>query len=239
MNIQREIEVKLRVADAAAMRRRLAKLGAKAGPAGRVHERNTVFDTPQGGLAKHGQLLRIRKVSAGGGGGKKEKRLSQRAQRRRGRREEQRAVMTFKGPTERMEGDEGRFKVREEREVELTDPVGMQQILEGLGLRGWFRYEKYRTTFVFPKSQKWAEGLVVELDETPIGCFLELEGPRAAIDRAAELLGYGHGDYVTKSYLALYVEECRRKGVEARDMIFGTSEEKGREGSREWGRGDR
>jgi len=213
MSIHREVEVKLRVADAA-LRRKLAKLGAKAGASGRVHEMNTVFDTPQGGLAKHGQLLRIRVVKGGkgskGGRGK----------------EGPRAVLTFKGPAEgivpgAISGANERYKIREEREVELSDPEGLKQILEALGLRGWFRYEKYRTTYAFPKSQRWAEGLKLMLDETPIGSFLELEGPREAIDRAAEVLGFDRGDYITKSYLALYLDDCRWHGVEPKDMVFG------------------
>src|ERR1700675_3227229 len=57
-----EIEIKLRISDQKAFRRTLKRLGAGAvgGGSGRVHEWNVIFDTPQGGLAKHGQLLRIR-----------------------------------------------------------------------------------------------------------------------------------------------------------------------------------
>jgi len=44
-------------------------------------------------------------------------------------------------------------------------------------MSGWFRYEKYRTTFRLPDSNAWANGLLIELDETPIGTFVELEGP--------------------------------------------------------------
>jgi len=57
-------------------------------------------------------------------------------------------------------------------------------------MSGWFRYEKYRTTFRLPDSNAWANGLLIELDETPIGNLVELEGPAAAIDRAAEELGF-------------------------------------------------
>jgi adenylate cyclase class 2 len=85
---------------------------------------------------------------------------------------------------------------------------------------GWFRYEKYRTTYKVDKSQRWAEGLLIELDETPVGTFVELEGPGEAIDRAARELGFSRRDYITKSYLAVYVEECRRQGQEPRNMLF-------------------
>jgi len=71
-----------------------------------------------------------------------------------------------------------------------------------------------------PSSAKWAKDLVIEMDETPIGTFLELEGPAEAIDRAARELGYAKKDYVVKSYLALYLEECRRRGEAPKDMVF-------------------
>jgi len=205
-----EIEVKLRVEDPAALRRRLTNL--KMRPASRTHERNTLFDTPQGGLAKNGQLLRIRveeppsRPAAAGG-----------------------AILTYKGPSApaAVAPDEPlnpagkkRYKIREELEVVVPDSDKLRQILEHLGLRGWFRYEKYRTSYRLPASLRWAHGLQVELDETPIGTFLELEGPPQAIDRAAKLLGYGPEDYIARSYLALYLDQCRKQGVPAGDMLF-------------------
>ncbi|HYA98541.1 MAG TPA: adenylate cyclase, partial [Methylomirabilota bacterium] len=88
------------------------------------------------------------------------------------------------------------------------------------GLAGWFRYEKHRTTYVLPASERWAAGLLLEVDETPIGTFLELEGPPAAIDQAAQALGFSYRDYVVKNYLELYAEDCRRRGEQPRDMLF-------------------
>ena len=51
----------------------------------------------------------------------------------------------------------------------------------GAGLEPWFRYEKYRSTYRLPGLP----GVKVELDETPIGDFLEVEGAARGIDRAA------------------------------------------------------
>jgi len=87
-------------------------------------------------------------------------------------------------------------------------------------MKGWFRYEKYRTTYHLPPSTEWAKGLLIELDETPIGTFVELEGPPEAIDRAAEELGFSRHDYIVMNYLSLYLEDCRAKGIEPRDMVF-------------------
>lgn len=205
----REIEIKLRIHDRKALNRALRKLKVRAatgGAAVRVLQQNTIFDTPDGGLAKHGQLLRIRTETP-------EKGL-----RRRKRGGVQRVVLTFKAPAEVAAG--GRHKVREEAEVEVANAGALTKILEGMGLRGWFHYEKYRTTYTLSKSARWAHGLLIELDETPIGTFLELEGPDEAIDRAANLLGFSHRDFILKNYLQLYMDECRRRGEEPHDMLF-------------------
>jgi adenylate cyclase class 2 len=187
--------------DAGRARKMLAKIGAKpvrhpaAGKDGRVHELNILFDTPQGGFARHGQLLRLRVESPVG----------------RGSKAASRAILTYKGPAEGPA--RSHFKVREEYEVVVADSQAMHRILESLGLRGWFRYEKYRTAFTLPPSSKWATGLHLDLDETPVGIFLELEGPTSAIDRAARELGFAPSDYVTKDYLFLHIEQCRRGGI--------------------------
>jgi adenylate cyclase class 2 len=87
-------------------------------------------------------------------------------------------------------------------------------------MRPWFRYEKFRTTYRLPRAQRWAEGLLIEVDETPIGTFVELEGPGSAIDRAAEALGFAKRDYIVANYFGLYFEECRRQGETPGDMLF-------------------
>ncbi|MEY2396637.1 MAG: hypothetical protein QOF94_2982, partial [Acidobacteriaceae bacterium] len=61
-----ETEIKLKIRDPKAFQRILKRLGAKpvGSASGRVHEDNLIFDTPDGGLAKHGQLLRLRTETA-------------------------------------------------------------------------------------------------------------------------------------------------------------------------------
>ena len=212
----RETEIKLRITDVRAFHRALKRIGARpAGPgSSKVHEENVIFDTPQGGLAKHGQLLRIRTATPEVRG------------KSRTTGSKQRAVLTFKQPMVHPAGagmesvSHGSYKVRDEIELEVTDPGNLARIFEGLGMSGWFRYEKYRTTFRLPASKAWANGLLIELDETPIGTFVELEGPASAIDRAAEDLGFTKHDYVLKNYLRLYMEDCRRKGEQPLHMVF-------------------
>ena len=200
-----EREIKLKVGDEKALKKALGRLGAKpvAGGTGRVHEWNVIFDTPQGGLAKHGQLLRIRKETPEGK-----------------KKSEPRILLTFKRPAMAAENDGHGHKVREEIETEVKDEAALRGIFEGLGMSGWFSYEKFRTTMKLSASAKWAIGLLIELDETPLGTFLELEGPAEAIDRAAQQLGFSKKDYILKSYLAIYLEECRRRGESPTNMVF-------------------
>ena len=212
----KETEIKLRITDVSAFHRALKRMGARCvGPGtSKVLEENVIFDTPQGGLAKHGQLLRIRTETPEVRGKSKKSAPKQRV------------ILTFKQPATRlavaeMEGvSHGSYRVRDEIEVEVAESANLARIFEGLGMSGWFRYEKYRTTFRLPASKAWGKGLMIELDETPIGTFVELEGPAEAIDRAAEELGYSKRDYVLKNYLRLYMEDCRRRGEEPRHMLF-------------------
>src|SRR5258705_4972597 len=104
-------------------------------------------------------------------------------------------------------------------------------IFEGLGMRSWFQYEKFRTTFCLPESNAWAAGLLIELDETPIGVFLELEGPARAIDRSAKALGFEKRDYILANYMVLYREDCRRRGKAPRDMLFAARQNRKRAAS--------
>jgi adenylate cyclase, class 2 len=217
----KEREIKLRIEDLQALRRLLRKLGAQVVKR-RVHERNTLFDTPKATLAERDHLLRIRTETPVGratGGS--------------------RSVLTFKRPVAkpRGSGKSEAHKVREEIELGIADHKALERIFEGLGMRRWFQYEKFRTTFRLPASNAWAKRLLIELDATPIGIFLELEGPATAIDRAAHSLGFAKRDYIVANYMVLYREYCRRRGEKPRDMLFARTFAKGkRDGSRKKGK---
>lgn len=206
-----EVEIKLRVPDIRALKKILKRLRARE-IAPRAHERNTLYDTPDQSLRRGGRLLRIR---------------TERVTVKPTRKQPQgdlAAVLTYKAPVRRpsggttptASGSRRRFKITEESEVRVNSVDRADQILRGLGLRPTFRYEKYRTTYLLPGIRK----LKVELDETPVGNFLELEGPPPAIDRAAFLLGYGPLDYIRETYGALYLADCRRRGRKPGHMLF-------------------
>lgn len=102
-------------------------------------------------------------------------------------------VLTFKGARRAVEG----VKAREEIETGVAEPARLAQILLALGFRPFFRYEKYRTTY------RWLDVELV-IDETPIGTFLEIEGPVGTIHAAAEALGFSPSDAITDSYPQLF-----------------------------------
>lgn len=122
-----------------------------------------------------------------------------------------RSIVTFKGQEQ-----SGSHKTREEIETEVGSAAAAHTILDRLQLHPVFRYEKYRTEF----KQGGDDSGVVTLDETPIGNFLELEGPGEWIDGNARRLGFGPADYVLDSYGKLYIADCERRGVQPSNMVF-------------------
>jgi adenylate cyclase class 2 len=117
--------------------------------------------------------------------------------------------VTFKGPVQ-----PGVMKVREEFETIVGDGDVLLRIFEALGFRPWFRYQKYREEFSLLD-------LVVAVDETPLGAYVELEGSAEGIDEAAARLGRTRADYVVQSYHTLFDLQRRRAGTDAIDMLFG------------------
>ena len=208
----RETEIKIRVPDMPALLDKLSALGIR--PRGRVLEYNTLFDTENADLRNRGCLLRLRTEtpapnSSSPGG-------------------PERAILTakFPAPADTEKGRLSAYKHALEREVVLPETPsrrspskrklvdrGWAFALGCLGLHSKFRYEKYRTSFR-------ADGANIDLDETPVGVFLELEGEPELIDRVARCLGYSPEDYIRSSYYGLYATEQRKKGRPVRHMLF-------------------
>jgi adenylate cyclase class 2 len=196
-----ETEIKLRVTDIRALRRRLKQLRAQM-IIPRTFESNTLYDTTNKRLARKDQLIRVR-AEGPCPSRKRTKSIRPTA-----------FLLTFKGPMHTPDTRK-RYKIREEVEVNVSGD-GIIRILTALDLRPIFRYEKFRTTYVLPGIRN----LKIEFDETPIGHFLELEGPPSAIDRAAGLLGYGREEYLTATYGGLYLADCRRRGQKPGNLLF-------------------
>ena len=117
-------------------------------------------------------------------------------------------LLTFKGPVEASD-----MKVREELETIVGDGLLLLRVLEELGFRVWFRYQKYREEFAH-------ECVTVALDETPVGTFVEIEGSENGIHQMAGALLRKPGDYVLDSYRGLFVKYCQEHGLPLTDMLF-------------------
>lgn len=117
---------------------------------------------------------------------------------------------TFKGKTL-----PGVHRAREEREFTASSLEECLAVFGGLGYAPRFRYEKYRTEYEIP-----GEAGHVTLDETPIGVFIELEGPGAWLDGAAKQLGFSRDDYIKLSYGRLWEMWCAEHGLPRADMVF-------------------
>jgi adenylate cyclase class 2 len=163
---------------------REAILGAGATPSrGRRLQEDFLLDAPDNRLRDRRSILRVRT-------------------------EQGRSLLTFKGPVQPSP-----MKLREERETVAADGETLLYILEQLGFRVWFRYQKYREEF------GWKDALIA-LDETPIGVFVEIEGSEQTIVEAAAALGRSPADYISDSYRALYLRDCESRGVDHGDMVF-------------------
>jgi adenylate cyclase, class 2 len=150
---------------------------------GRRLQEDSLLDTADGTLKRRGCALRVR-AEAG------------------------RHFLTFKGPVQ-----PSTMKLREEIETLVGDCELVTHILEELGFRVWFRYQKYREEF--------AHGdVTIAIDETPLGTFVEIEGADGGIRAAAASLGRSESDYVIASYRTLFLDDCERRGVEPSDMLF-------------------
>ena len=200
MSAHLETEIKLRITNRDALRGALRRLDAR--PSGRVLERNTLFDTADSDLRRRKRLLRLRietpagspEISAG----------------------RPRAMLTSKQPAPASAPSGYKHNLESESRIALD-----QNWLAALGSVGFlpgFRYEKFRSRVRIPRAI--AGAVQLDLDETPIGTFLEIEGAPEAIDRVARALGFLRRDYLRATYADLYAARCRRRGQIPRNMLF-------------------
>jgi adenylate cyclase class 2 len=122
-----------------------------------------------------------------------------------------RQVVTLKGPV----SYDGVVKSRQELEVEVADTGVVEEILLDLGYVVVIRYEKDR--------ERWGlDDMIVCLDHTPMGDFVEIEGPAGGLTAAAAAIGLDPTNAVRHSYLGLWAEH-RRQRPELHlpaDMVF-------------------
>jgi adenylate cyclase class 2 len=173
------------------------------------------YDDPQtaraavlaaGGAPFHGRRLQDDRLLDTEGGLLRERRCVLRV-----RTESGRSVLTFKGPVQ-----PSTMKVREELETIVGDGPLVIRLFEELGFRVWFRYQKYREEFSLDE-------VIVAVDETPVGTFVEIEGGELGITAASQALGRTTADHLCDSYRTLFVRYCDERGLPATDMVFPAS----------------
>jgi len=105
------------------------------------------------------------------------------------------------------------FKVFNELEVEVSDFITMNQILEQLGLHPEQTYEKWRNTLVLDRTWFY-------LDTMPYGTFLEIEGSEQDIRTYIERLALGWNKRILLNYLEIFEIIRQEMGLRFTDLTF-------------------
>jgi adenylate cyclase class 2 len=111
--------------------------------------------------------------------------------------------------------DDTRYKVRIETETTVANGDALAEIFQQLGYAPVFIYEKFRTEWSYSGQ---AAHLVI--DETPIGNYVELEGPTDWIDQTIAQLNIDPSTCLTASYGRLFLEWKQRTGSDAENLTF-------------------
>jgi adenylate cyclase class 2 len=144
-------------------------------------EDNLLFDR-EGALEKAGCILRLRSDRRG-------------------------ARLTVKGPATFEDG----VKLRDEREVSVSDAGEARLLLEMLGYAVTQRYQKMR--------EEWQLGSVlIALDHTPIGDFVEFEGSKAA--QVARRCEFEVESAEQRSYVHIYADHLSEHPEAPPQMVF-------------------
>lgn len=178
-----EVEIKFRIADLDALTASLESAQFHL-LTPRTHEMNTLYDLPGRELRARGALLRLRQYG-------------------------EKWTLTYKDKA----ATQGKHKSRPEIETSVQNGPAMDQILQALGYRPVFSYEKFRT--------EWTDHLGhIVVDETPVGNFGEIEGGPEWIDRIAAQLGISENQYIKASYSELFLQWKQATGSSAQHMLF-------------------
>jgi adenylate cyclase class 2 len=184
-----EVEVKVPINDPEEFKQRILKEGGTL-KREKHFESNFLYDFSDRSLSADGCLLRIRELPEG-------------------------ALLTFKGKVLQHE----KFKTRPEAETLCQDKQAIKAILHSIGLKVYFRYEKYREEYILSNA-------LVCIDELPFGFFMEIEGNEEDIEKVTDILALDRNVFSKKSYAAIYAEICRQAGKPFADILFNPENEK-------------
>ena len=122
-------------------------------------------------------------------------------------------TLTVKGPVQ-----VSRMKLRDEHETRVDNGDALIRAFDALGMHAWFRYQKYREELSSP-------GVVIAIDETPVGTYVELEGDEDAILTMTTALGRSPSDFIVDSYYRLFLKRREEFGLTGPYMLFSASAE--------------
>ena len=151
---------------------------------GRVFERNLRYEDENNTLIRQKSLLRLRQSD--------------------------KTILTYKS-SPAIESTE--FKVFNEMEVEVSDFITMNRILEQLGLHAVQTYEKWRETLVLNRTWFY-------LDTMPYGTFLEIEGSEKDIRAYARGLALDWHKRILLNYLEIFEIIRQKQGLKFMDLTF-------------------
>jgi len=119
------------------------------------------------------------------------------------------AIATYKGPMSM----EGGIKKREEVQTGVESFELAIELLDALGFKPVFRYQKFR--------EVWrVKDVEIVLDRTPIGEFFEIEGPIDVIRSVAADLGMNMDQAIRQTYADLYRQARRTRSDLPENMVF-------------------
>lgn len=125
-------------------------------------------------------------------------------------RKDDRCRLTFKSRPPETDPD---YKIYHELEVTLSDADTTEGILKALGFDAVQIYEKWRQTYV------WGDSLLC-IDKMPYGDFLEIEGPKATIQKCVDQLGLDWEQRMVTNYLAIFEILRQKEKLPFNDITF-------------------
>jgi adenylate cyclase class 2 len=125
-------------------------------------------------------------------------------------RQDEKAILTYKSSPAVASTE---FKIFNELEVEVSDFITMNQILERVGLHPEQTYEKWRETIVLDQTGFY-------LDTMPYGTFLEIEGSEKDIRQYASRLGLSWHQRILLNYLEIFELIRKKRSLKFKDPTF-------------------
>jgi adenylate cyclase class 2 len=119
------------------------------------------------------------------------------------------SIVTYKGPM----SIEGGVKSRDEVQTGVESFELAIQLLDALGYKPVFRYQKFREIWRVKDAE-------VVIDRTPIGEYFEIEGQLDQIRMLASELGMEMEQAIRMTYVDLYKQARRTRADLPNDMVF-------------------